>query len=29
MGQSDLYPFTLTEPVIAKLRFVHELVTGS
>ena len=29
MGQSDLYPFTLTEPVIAKLRFVHELVAGS
>ena len=26
MGQGDLYPFTLTEPVIAKLRFVHELV---
>ncbi|HQA23955.1 MAG TPA: putative zinc-binding metallopeptidase [Rhodoglobus sp.] len=29
MGQSDLYPFTLTEPVIAKLRYVHELVAGS
>jgi hypothetical protein len=27
MGQNDLYPFTLTEPVIAKLRFVHEVVT--
>lgn len=23
MGLDDLYPFTLAEPVIAKLRFVH------
>ena len=29
MGQSDLYPFTLTEPVIAKLRFAHDLVSSS
>ncbi len=29
MGQNDLYPFTLTEPVIAKLRFVHELVASA
>ncbi|CAN5322440.1 putative zinc-binding metallopeptidase [soil metagenome] len=27
MGQRDLYPFDLTAPVIAKLRFVHELIT--
>lgn len=26
MGQPDLYPFVLSEPVIAKLRFIHELV---
>ena len=26
MGTDDLYPFVLTEPVIAKLEFVHELV---
>lgn len=26
MGQPDLYPFALTEPVIAKLQFVHEVV---
>lgn len=26
MGQSDLYPFTLTDPVKAKLRFVHEII---
>lgn len=26
MGQPDLYPFALTEPVIAKLGFVHEVV---
>jgi hypothetical protein len=28
MGQRDLYPFSLTKPVIAKLRFVHELVVA-
>jgi hypothetical protein len=27
MGQRDLYPFTLTEPVVEKLAFVHGLVT--
>jgi hypothetical protein len=26
MGQPDLYPFVLTEPVVAKLTFVHELL---
>jgi len=26
MGQRDLYPFVLTDPVIEKLRFVHELI---
>jgi len=29
MGRSDLYPFVLTPPVIAKLGFVHELVRGA
>jgi hypothetical protein len=29
MGQSDLYPFTLTQPVIDKLSFVHRLVTAA
>ena len=28
MGKPDLYPFVLTQPVVAKLGFVHELVTG-
>jgi hypothetical protein len=28
MGKSDLYPFVLTPPVIAKLAFVHDLVSG-
>jgi hypothetical protein len=28
MGQRDLYPFTLTEPVVTKLAFVHRLVTA-
>jgi len=27
MGLPDLYPFVLSEPAIAKLRFVHEVVT--
>jgi hypothetical protein len=26
MGQKDLYPFILSDPVIAKLRFVHDLI---
>jgi hypothetical protein len=26
MGLDDLYPFTLSEPVIDKLRFVHHRV---
>ncbi|MEI9995578.1 MAG: putative zinc-binding peptidase [Rhizomicrobium sp.] len=29
MGQSDLYPFILSPNVIAKLRYVHDLVHGS
>ncbi|CAN5567063.1 putative zinc-binding metallopeptidase [soil metagenome] len=29
MGQHDLYPFGLPGPVIAKLAFMHQLVTGS
>lgn len=28
MGQRDLYPFTLTQPVMDKLAFVHRLVTA-
>jgi len=28
MGQRDLYPFVLTEPVIAKLSFVHRMVNS-
>lgn len=27
MGLDDAYPFSLTEPVVEKLRFVHELVS--
>jgi hypothetical protein len=26
MGRDDLYPFTLAQPVIDKLQFVHECV---
>ena len=26
MGLPDLYPFALTDPVIEKLKFVHETV---
>lgn len=26
MGQQDLYPFVLSEPVIAKLHYIHELI---
>ena len=29
MGQPDLYPFALAGPVVAKLRFVHDLVGQS
>jgi hypothetical protein len=29
MGKDDLYPFILTESVIAKLDFVHRLVVGN
>jgi len=29
MGQPDVYPFTLTRQVIVKLRFIHQLITGS
>lgn len=28
MGMQDAYPFALPEPALAKLRFVHELVSG-
>ncbi|MDQ0458169.1 zinc-binding metallopeptidase family protein [Rhizobium paknamense] len=28
MGQPDLYPFILSEPVIAKLDFIHRLICG-
>jgi hypothetical protein len=28
MGQRDLYPFTLTDPVVDKLAFVHRLVVA-
>jgi hypothetical protein len=27
MGKDDLYPFVLSAPVVAKLAFVHYLVT--
>ena len=26
MGLADLYPFVLSEPAIAKLRFVHDVI---
>ena len=29
MGQADLYPFVLAEPVVEKLRYVHERVAAS
>jgi hypothetical protein len=29
MGTADMYPFMLSEPVIAKLGFVHDLVVGT
>ncbi|MBA4788272.1 MAG: putative zinc-binding peptidase [Rhizobiales bacterium] len=28
MGQPDLYPFVLSQPVVEKLQFVHELIRG-
>jgi hypothetical protein len=28
MGQPDLYPFVLSQPVMNKLQFIHELVRG-
>jgi hypothetical protein len=28
MGQSDLYPFAITPPVVEKLRFIHGLIRG-
>ena len=28
MGKDDLYPFVLSAAVLAKLEFVHDLVTG-
>ena len=28
MGKDDLYPFVLSPVVLAKLEFVHDLVTG-
>ena len=28
MGNTDLYPFVLNEPVIEKLCFVHDLIVG-
>jgi hypothetical protein len=29
MGLHDAYPFVVSEPVLAKLRYVHELVNGN
>ena len=29
MGKDDAYPFVLSEPVIAKLGFIHELIAGA
>ena len=29
MGQPDLYPFVLSEPVVEKLQFIHELIHGA
>ncbi len=29
MGRDDLYPFTLPQPVIDKLRFVHDRVQAA
>jgi len=29
MGQPDLYPFVLSQPVEAKLRFIHDVVRGT
>jgi len=29
MGLQDLYPFVLSQPAIAKLRFIHEIVENA
>ena len=29
MGKSDLYPFVVSPPVVAKLQFIHELVQSA
>ena len=29
MGQPDLYPFVISAPAVAKLQYIHDLVTGS
>jgi hypothetical protein len=29
MGQSDLYPFAITPPVVEKLGFIHDLIRGA
>jgi hypothetical protein len=29
MGHKDLYPFVLPDPVLAKMRFVHDLITAT
>jgi hypothetical protein len=29
MGLHDVYPFVLSDPAIAKLKFVHEVISGS
>jgi hypothetical protein len=28
MGQPDLYPFVISEPAMAKLQYVHDLIRG-
>ena len=29
LGQKDSYPFVLMDPVIAKLKFIHEVCTAA
>ncbi len=29
MGHGDLYPFIVSEPVVAKLQFIHDIIRGS
>lgn len=29
MGQPDLYPFVLSEPVLVKLQYIHDLIHGA